>query len=57
MCRVHKDAGVLWGDDRLDDIGNIIYIRESLYAEEDIVERLLGRMGGIFRSSDDCEKC
>jgi hypothetical protein len=55
MCRVHKDAGVLWGNDRLDDVGNIVYIWESFYAEKDIVERLLGRMGGIFRSSDDCE--
>jgi hypothetical protein len=40
-------------DDRLDDVGNIVYIRQGFYAKEDVVKRLLGRMGGIFGSADD----
>jgi hypothetical protein len=42
-------------DDRLDDVGDIVYIRQGLYAKEDVVKRLLGRMGGIFGGADDCE--
>jgi hypothetical protein len=53
MCRVHKDAGVLWRDDRLDDVGDVIYVREGFDAEEDVVEGLLGRLCGIFRGPDD----
>lgn len=44
---------MLRGDDRLDDVGDIVYIGEGLDAEEDVVERLLGRMGGIFGCADD----
>lgn len=44
-------------DDRLDDVGNIVYIRQGFYAKEDVVKWLLGRMGGIFGSADDCEGC
>jgi hypothetical protein len=40
-------------DDRLDDVGDIVYIRQGLYAKEDVVKRLLGRMGGIFGGADD----
>ena len=57
MCGVHKDAGVLGRDDRLDDVGNIVYIGQGFYAKENIVKGLLGRMGGIFGSADDCEGC
>jgi hypothetical protein len=44
---------VLWRDDRLDDVGDVIYVREGFYAEEDVVEGLLRRMRGIFRGPDD----
>jgi hypothetical protein len=44
-------------DDRLDDVGNIVYIGQGFYAKEDVVKWLLGRMGGIFGSADDCEGC
>ena len=40
-------------DDRLDDVGDIVYIGESFYAEQYVVKRLFGRMGGILRGSDD----
>jgi hypothetical protein len=45
---------VLWGNDRLDDVGDIIYVGESLDAEENVVKRLLRRMCGIFGCSDNC---
>jgi hypothetical protein len=48
---------VLGRDDRLDDVGDIVYVRESFYAEEDIVKGLLGRMGGIFGGANDCRRC
>jgi hypothetical protein len=44
---------MLGRNDRLDDVGDIVYIRKGFYAEEDVVERLFGRMGGIFGCSDD----
>lgn len=53
MCCIHKDARVLRGDDRFDDVGNIVYIWEGLDAEKHVVERLLGRMSGIFRSANN----
>jgi hypothetical protein len=55
MCRVHEDAGVLWRDDRLDDVGDIIYIGECLDAKEDVIKGLLGGVCGIFGCSDDWE--
>ena len=48
---------MLGRDDRLDDVGDIVYVREGFYAEEDIVKGLLGRMGGIFRGANDCRRC
>jgi hypothetical protein len=54
MRRVHKDAGVLWRDDRLDDVGDIVYIGKCLDAKEDVVKGLLGGVCGLFRCSDDC---
>jgi hypothetical protein len=45
---------MLWGDDGFDDVGDIVYIGKGLDAEEDVVERLFGGMGGIFGGSDDC---
>jgi len=39
--------------DRLDDVGYIVYIGKGFYAEEDVVKRLLGRMGGIFGGAYD----
>ena len=56
MCRIHKDSGVLWCDDRLDNVGDVIYVREGFHAKEDVVEGLFGRMCGIFGCSDDCWK-
>lgn len=44
-------------DDRLNDVGNIVYIGQGFYAKEDVVKWLLGRMRGIFGSADDCEGC
>jgi hypothetical protein len=40
-------------NDRLDDVGDIVYIGKGFYAEEDVVKRLFGRMGGIFGCSHD----
>lgn len=54
MCGVHKDAGVLGRDNRLDDVGDIVYVRKSFYAKEDIIKGLFGRMGGILGGSNDC---
>jgi hypothetical protein len=48
---------VLRRDDRLDDVGDIVYIRQGFDAEEDVIKRLLGRMGGIFGCADDCREC
>ena len=45
---------MLWRDDRLDDVGDIIYVGECFDAEEDVVEGLLGGMCGIFRCADNC---
>jgi hypothetical protein len=53
MCGVHKDAGVLGRDNRLDDVGDIVYVRKSFYAKEDIIKGLFGRMGSIFGGSND----
>lgn len=44
---------MLWRDDRLDDVGDIIYIGECFDAKQDVVEGLLGGMCGIFRCADD----
>jgi hypothetical protein len=44
-------------DDRLNDVGNVVYIGQGFYAKEDVVKRLLGRMRGIFGGADDCEGC
>lgn len=46
---------MLWRDDRLDNVGDIVYIGKGFYAEQDIVERLFGRMSSVFWGSDDCE--
>jgi hypothetical protein len=45
---------MLWGNDRLDDVGDVVYIRKGFNTEEDIVEGLFGRMCGIFGRSNDC---
>lgn len=45
---------MLGRDHRLDDVGDIVYVRKSFYAEEDIIKGLFGRMGGIFGGSNDC---
>jgi len=45
---------MLWGDDRLDDIGDVVDVGEGLDAEQDIIEGLLGRMCGVFGCSNDC---
>ena len=42
-------------DDRLDDVGDIVYIRQGLYAEEDVVEWLFRRMRSVFWCSNNCE--
>jgi hypothetical protein len=44
---------VLWGDDRFDDRGQIVDVRESLHAEDHVVERALLGTGGIFGGADD----
>jgi hypothetical protein len=44
---------MLWGDDGFDDVGDIVYIRKGLDAEEDVVKGLFGGMGGVFGGSDD----
>ena len=54
MCGVHKDAGVLGRDHRLDDVGDIVYVRKSFYAKEDIIKGLFARMGGILGGTNDC---
>ena len=48
---------MLWRDDRLDDVGNVIYVGKGFDAEENVVEGLLGRVCGIFGCSDDCIEC
>jgi hypothetical protein len=48
---------VLGGDDRLDNVGDIVYVREGFDAEKNIIKRLFGRMGGIFGGSNDCKRC
>lgn len=45
---------MLWRDDRLDDVGDIIYIGECLDAKEDVVKGLLRGMCGVLGCSDDC---
>ena len=47
---------MLGGDDRLDDVGDIVYVRQGFDAEKNIVKGLLGRMGGIFGGSNDCKR-
>lgn len=46
---------MLGRDDRLDDVGDIVYVGQGFDAEENIVKGLLGRMGGIFGSSNNCK--
>lgn len=45
---------MLGRDNRLDDVGDIVYVRKSFYAKEDIIKGLFGRMGGILGGSNDC---
>ena len=52
MCGVDEDAGMLGRDDRLNDGGKIIYIGESLYTKEDVVEAT-GLSGSVFGCSND----
>ena len=47
---------MLGGDDRLDDVGNVVYIWEGFYAKENIIKGLLGRMSGILGCSHDCRR-
>jgi len=51
---IHENARVLGRNDGFDNVGDVVYVGKGLYAEEDIIERLLGSMGGVFRCSDHC---
>jgi hypothetical protein len=44
---------VLGGDDRLNDVCEIVYIGKGFDAEEDVIECSL-LVGSIFRTLDDC---
>lgn len=46
---------MLWRDDRLDDVGDVVDVGQCFDAEEDVVEGLLGRMRGILGCPDDCD--
>lgn len=53
VCGVHEDAGVLRSDDRLDDGGQVVHVRQGLDAQNDIVVRIFsGRC--FFWGTDDC---
>jgi hypothetical protein len=47
---------VLGGDDRLDDVCDIVYVGKGFDAEKNIVKGLFGRMGGIFGGANDCKR-
>lgn len=53
VCSVHEDAGVLRGDDRLDDGGKVVHIGQGLHAQNDIVVRIFSG-GCFFWGTDDC---
>ena len=38
MRCINEDAGVLRRDDGIDDGGKIVYVGESLYAQDDVVK-------------------
>lgn len=44
MGCVDKDTGMLGRNDRFDDGGDIVHVRQSFYAEQDIVEGGLRRL-------------
>lgn len=48
VCGVDENTCVLWGNNGLDDRGNVVDVGQGLDAEEDVVERRLGYVGGIF---------
>jgi hypothetical protein len=47
---------VLGRHDRFDDVGDIVDVGEGFDAKQNVVEWLLGRMGGIFGCADDCAR-
>lgn len=54
ICGVDENAGVLRGNDRLDDSGKVVHVGQSLDAQEDIVVCIFSR-GGLFRDADHCK--
>ena len=55
MCGVDEDAGVLRGDNGLDDGGEIVDVGKSFDTEDDVVKRGSGGVGGLFGSAHDYE--
>jgi len=53
VCGIHEDAGVLRSDDRLDDGGQVVHVRQGLDAQNDIVVRIFSG-GCFFWGTDDC---
>lgn len=53
ICGVHQDTGVLGGDDGFDDRGQVVDLRERLYAEDDIVVYIFTRRG-FFGGPNHC---
>lgn len=54
ICGVDENASVLRCNDRLDNSGKVVHVRQSLDAQEDIVVRIFsGR--GLFRDADHCK--
>ena len=55
ICSVYQDAGMLGGDDRLDDGGKVVHVGQCLDTQDDIVVCIFTG-GCLFGSTDNC-KC
>ncbi len=53
VCRIDEDASVLGCDDGIDDGGKVVYVWESLYAQDDVIEGTIAHARGVFGVADD----
>lgn len=47
---------MLWGDDGLDDAGDVVDVRKRFYAKNHVVESTLGDVRGFLGDADNCRR-
>lgn len=56
VCCVDKNTCVMRCDNRVDNSGEVVDIGEGFYTEDDIIERTVSSVRGIFWISDNCNE-